>query len=281
MWHKFIKLLVECLWQWIWKNFIHNWCFQTISLSICCRLTSTNLHQCSWSSSKGWMCDLSNNNHECYPSWRWDSSVTIQTSLWSGWQMSCGSVPASRKRAFSLKCPYQLCGLRSLVFSGYWKKICWEWSSNVGAVLPLSFMPSRQLVLPTWLWDMVSTHVKVKFILWHAYVGTDGRQKYSSNSFATLAVEGGVWSAPHTIRQHCVPNALSLGKTLEGHRKSCPHHSSVPWLSGQYQVLATINTNICLKNVMFLWTDSDVFHWFYCSRRRKRRKNARSGLKCI
>ena len=38
----------------------------------------------------------------------WDSSVTIQTRLWAGWQMSCGSLPASRKRVFSVKCPYQL-----------------------------------------------------------------------------------------------------------------------------------------------------------------------------
>jgi len=41
--------------------------------------------------------------------------------------------------------------------------------------------------------------IKVNVTLWRTYACTEGRQKYSSNTFATLALEAGGWSTTRHI----------------------------------------------------------------------------------
>ena len=43
-------------------------------------------------------------------------------------------------------------------------------------------------------------YVKVKVTQWYAYIGTEGRRRYSSNPFVTSVLEGGGWSAPRSGR---------------------------------------------------------------------------------
>jgi hypothetical protein len=85
---------------------------------------------------------------------------------------------------------------------------------------------------------LIVTLGKQKVTPWHAYAGTEERQWYSSNPFATSALESDGWSAPRLGR------FLPLGNTryplyrgggggawragVDGPGKSHPHRNSLP-----------------------------------------------------
>ena len=142
---------------------------------------------------------------------------------------------------------------------------------------------------------MVQTQVKVKVIPWHAYTGTEWRQKYSSNSFATLAVEG-VCGQHHTlavsnmsqllypwVRRSTLVQEVRWAWVLAWRaQKILPPPGFNPLTvqpiasSGHHQHKYLLE--VCDVSM-------DRFRCFplilFCSRRRRRRRSVRSGLKCI
>jgi hypothetical protein len=89
--------------------------------------------------------------------------------------------------------------------------------------------------------EYVGAYVKVKVTPRQAYVGTEGRQRYSSKPFTTSMLEGSGWVDGYNN----APAALHLVKTwypmyrrlggpqghLDGPKKSCPCWESIPFPS--------------------------------------------------
>jgi len=72
----------------------------------------------------------------------------------------------------------------------------------------------------------------------HAYAGMVSGRMYSSNPFASLALEGSGWSAPCCGRlrpgkdpELIVRVLVGLGAGLDRHENSCPNHDLIHGLS--------------------------------------------------
>ena len=103
-----------------------------------------------------------------------------------------------------------------------------EWDKAISALQSLSW----QRYCIWWI------YVKVKVIPWHAYAGTGGRWRHSSNPFAISALEGGGWSVrrpgrftPGKETRYPLYRRLGRPRGRSGRtRKISPTPVSGPWI---------------------------------------------------